>query len=51
MSFEIFCFILRNFVLVFCDFNGGKWKKKDLQMVVLKSDEKMMENVCAGDHF
>ena len=47
----MFDFILRNFLLVFWDFKGGKWKKKDLQMVVLKSEEKMMENVRAGDHF
>ena len=42
---------LRNFVSFFRDFNGGSSKKEDLQMVALKSEEKMMESVRGGDHF
>ena len=37
--------------LLFWDFNGSSSKKEDLQMVVLKFEEKMMENVRGGDHF
>ena len=32
-------FTLRNFELFFWDFNGGKSKREDLQMVVMKSEE------------
>ena len=49
--FKTFYFILRTFELFFWNFNGGSSKKKDLQMVLLKSEEKMVENVRGGDHF
>ena len=41
--------ILRNFVLFFWDFNGGSSPKEDLQMIALKSEEKMMRSVHVGD--
>ena len=43
--------MLRNFVLFFWDFNGGSSRKEDLQMVLLKSVEKMMENVRGSEEF
>ena len=51
LSFQMFDFILRNFVLFFWDFNRGSSKKEDLQMVVLKSGGEMIENVRGGDHY
>ena len=47
----MFYFILRNFVLFLWGFNGGNSKKEDLQMVLLKSEEKMVENIRGGDVF
>ena len=44
-------FILQNFVLFFWDFNGSNSKKKDLQMLVMKSKESQMENVHGSDQF
>ena len=35
--------ILRNFISLFWDFNRGSTRKEHLQMLVLKSKEKMME--------
>ena len=37
--------------LFFGDFNGGSSRKEDLQMLVLKPEEKMMENVRSSDQF
>ena len=31
--------------------SGSSTRKKDLQMLVLKSKEQIMENVCRGDRF
>ena len=50
-SFHIFDFILRNFVLFFWIFNGGSGEKEDLQMVGLKSGEKMIEIILGSDQF
>ena len=50
-SFHIFDFILRNFVLFFWIFNGGNGEKEDLQIVGLKSEEKMIGNVRGNDQF
>ena len=50
ISFQIFDFVLQNFVLFFWDFNGSN-RKEDLQMFVLKSEEKMMKNVHGRDQF
>ena len=49
ISFQIFDFMLRNFVLFFWDFNWSSHRKEDLQML-LKMLE-MMENVRGSDQF
>ena len=49
--FQIFDSILRNFVLFLRDFNRNSSRKEDLRMVVLKSEEKGMENVRDNDQF
>ena len=51
LSFHIFDLILTNFKLFFCYFNGSSSRKEDLQMLVLKYKEKIMENVYGGDWF
>ena len=48
ISFQIFDVILRNFT-VFWDFNRSSSRKENLQMLLLKSEEKIMENVCGID--
>ena len=40
ISIQLFDFILRNLVLLFWDFNGNRIGKEDLQVLVLKSEEK-----------
>ena len=49
--FPNFDFILRNFTLFFWDFNKSSSRKKDLQMCLLKPEEKMMKNVQDTDQF
>ena len=51
ISVHIFYFILLNFVLFFWDFNGSSSKKENLKMFVLKSEEKMIENVRGSYDF
>ena len=51
ISFQTFDLILWNFILFLWDFNGSSTRKEDLQMLVLKSKKKIMENVCGGDQF
>ena len=51
ISFQTFDLTLRNFILFLWDFNGSSTREEDLQMTVLKSKEKIMENVCGGDQF
>ena len=52
IRFQFFDFILRNlFVLFFRDFNWRSNRKEYLQMLLLKSEEKMMENVYGSDQF
>ena len=48
ISFQIFDVILQNFT-VFWDFNRSSSRKENLQMLLLKSEEKIMENVCGID--
>ena len=48
ISFQIFDVILQNFT-VFWDFNRSSSRKENLQMLLLKSEEKIMENVCGSD--
>ena len=47
----LFNFQLCFMELFFGDFNGGSSRKEDLQMLVLKPEEKMMENVRGSDQF
>ena len=49
--FQIFDKLLRNFILFFKDFNGRSTRKEYLQMILLKSKEKMMRNACGRDQF
>ena len=51
ITFQIFDLILQNFILYFWDFNGRSTRKEDLQMLVLESKEKIMENFCGGERF
>ena len=51
ISFQIFDFSLRNFVLFFWDFNGRSNRKENLQMLLLKSEEKLMKNFRGSDQF
>ena len=48
ISFQIFDVILQNFT-VFWDFNRSSSRKENLQMLLLKSEEKIMENVSGSD--
>ena len=50
----IFLINLRSFILFFEDFNGSSTRRKDLQILFLKSTKKKkkkIENACGGDHF
>ena len=51
MSFQIFDFISRNSILFSWDFKECSTPKEDLEIVVLKSEEKMMENVRGSGQF
>ena len=48
MSFQIFDVILQNFPILSL-LTEIVVKKQDLQKLVLKSGEKIMENVCGSD--
>ena len=43
ISFQFFDFILLDFISFFWDFNGGSARKEHMQILVLKSKPKMME--------
>ena len=47
--FSNFWLNITEFQVIFSDFNGSSTKREYLQMILLKSKEKMMGNVCDGD--
>ena len=47
--FSNFWLNVTEFQVLFKDFNGSSIKKEYLQMILLKSKEKMIGNICDGD--
>ena len=51
VQIDIFSNFWLNFTEFHIIFDGSSTKKQNLQMILLKSKEKMIGNVCAGDQF